>query len=81
MVLPGGSIPPSLGGSFHQPHFDMTSSAVKIPSKLTRAVLFTKNQNLESSNEGLSRRVKNLEQEVTVLFAIAAGLAVTAILF
>jgi len=59
----------------------MTSSAVKIPSKLTRAVLFTKNQNLESSNEGLSRRVKNLEQEVTVLFAIAAGLAATAILF
>jgi hypothetical protein len=59
----------------------MTSSAVKIPSKLTRAVLFTKNQNLESTNEGLSRRVKNLEQEVTVLFAIAAGLAVTAILF
>ena len=59
----------------------MTSSAGKIPSKLTRAVLFTKNQNLESSNEGLSRRVKNLEQEVTVLFAIAAGLAVTAILF
>ena len=59
----------------------MTSSAVKISSKLTRAVLFSKNQNLESSNEGLSRRVKNLEQEVTVLFAIAAGLAVTAILF
>jgi|TARA_R100001086_G_C11743465_1_gene233184 hypothetical protein len=59
----------------------MTSTTVKIPSKLTRAVLFSKNQDLESTNEGLSRRVKNLEQEVTVLFAIAAGLAVTAILF
>jgi len=52
----------------------MTSSAVKIPSKLTRAVLFSKNQDLESTNEGLSRRVKNLEEEVTILFAIA-GLA------
>jgi hypothetical protein len=59
----------------------MTSTTVKIPSKLTRAVLFSKNQDLESTNEGLSRRVKNLEKEVTVLFAIAAGLAVTAILF
>ena len=59
----------------------MTSTTVKIPSKLTRAVLFSKNQDLEATNEGLSRRVKNLEQEVTVLFAIAAGLAVTAILF
>ena len=59
----------------------MTSTTVKIPSKLTRAVLFSKNQDLESTNEGLSLRVKNLEQEVTVLFAIAAGLAVTAILF
>ena len=60
----------------------MTSSAVKIPSNAgTRAVLYTKNQNLETTNEGLSRRVKNLEQEVTVLFAIAAGLAATAILF
>ena len=53
----------------------MTSTTVKIPSNAgTRAVLYTKNQNLEATNEGLSRRVKNLEQEVTVLFAIA-GLA------
>ena len=60
----------------------MTSSAVKIPSNAgTRAALYTKNQDLETTNEGLSRRVKNLEQEVTVLFAIAAGLAATAILF
>ena len=60
----------------------MTSTTAKIPSNAgTRAVLYTKNQNLEATNEGLSRRVKNLEQEVTVLFAIAAGLAVTAILF
>jgi len=60
----------------------MTSSAVKIPSNAgTRPVLYKKNQVLTSTNEGLSRRVKNLEQEVTVLFSIAAGLAVTAILF
>jgi len=59
----------------------MTSSAVKIPSKLTRAVLFTKNQNLESTNEGLSRRVKNLEEEVTFLFVVAGVSLITAILF
>ena len=65
----------------NQPHFGMTSSAVKIPSKLTRAFLFTKNQDLESTNEGLSRRVKNLEQEVTVLFAIAGIASISGILF
>jgi|TARA_Y100000356_G_C11132586_1_gene220926 hypothetical protein len=59
----------------------MTSSAVKIPSKLTRAVLFTKNQDLEATNEGLSRRVKNLEQEVTVLFAIAGLATAWALIF
>tara|TARA_Y100001972_G_scaffold1788_1_gene2064 strand:- start:84 stop:263 length:180 start_codon:yes stop_codon:yes gene_type:complete len=59
----------------------MTSSAVKIPSKLTRAVLFTKNQDLESTNEGLSRRVKNLEEEVTFLFVVAGVSLITAILF
>jgi len=59
----------------------MTSSAVKIPSKLTRAVLFSKNQNLESTNEGLSRRVKNLEEEVTFLFVVAGVSLITAILF
>jgi len=59
----------------------MTSSAVKIPSKLTRAVLFSKNQDLESSNEGLSRRVKNLENEVTFLFVVAGVSLITAILF
>jgi len=58
------------------------TTAVKVPSNAgTRAVLYTKNQALQSTNEGLSRRVTNLEQEVTVLFAIAAGLAVTAVLF
>ena len=65
----------------NQPHFGMTSSAVKIPSKLTRAVLFTKNQDLESTNEGLSRRVKNLEEEVTFLFVVAGVSLITAILF
>ena len=65
-----------------QTDFSMTSTTAKIPSNAgTRAVLYTKNQDLEATNEGLSRRVKNLEQEVTVLFAIAAGLAVSAILF
>ena len=60
----------------------MTSTTVKIPSNAgTRAVLYNKNQTLTATNEGLSRRVKNLEQEVTVLFAITAGLATAAILF
>ena len=59
----------------------MTSSAVKIPSKFTRAVLFTKNQDLEATNEGLSRRVKNLEEEVTFLFVVAGVSLITAILF
>ena len=59
----------------------MTSSAVKIPSKLTRAVLFSKNQDLEATNEGLSRRVKNLEEEVIFLFVVAGVSLITAILF
>ena len=59
----------------------MTSSAVKIPSKLTSAVLFTKNQDLEATNEGLSRRGKNLEEEVTFLFVVAGVSLITAILF
>ena len=59
----------------------MTSTTVKIPSKLTRAVLFSKNQDLEATNEGLSRRVKNLEQEVTVLFAIAGLATAWALIF
>ena len=59
----------------------MTSTTVKIPSKLTRAVLFTKNQDLEATNEGLSRRVKNLEEEVTFLFVVAGVSLITAILF
>ena len=54
--------------------FDMTSTTVK---KSKRPLY----KDLATTNEGLSRRVKNLEQEVHVLFAIAAGLAVTAILF
>lgn len=60
----------------------MTSSAVKIPSNAgTRAVLYTKNQILETTNEGLSRRVKNLENEVTFLFVVAGVSLITAILF
>jgi len=60
----------------------MTSSAVKIPSNAgTRAVLYTKNQNLETTNEGLNRRVKNLENEVTFLFVVAGVSLITAILF
>ena len=58
-----------------QTDFSMTSTTANIPSNAgTRAVLYNKNQALTATNEGLSRRVKNLEQEVTVLFAIA-GLA------
>ena len=65
-----------------QTDFSMTSTTAKIPSNAgTRAVLYNKNQTLTATNEGLSRRVKNLEQEVTVLFAITAGLATAAILF
>ena len=65
-----------------QTDFPMTSTTAKIPSNAgTRAVLYNKNQTLTATNEGLSRRVKNLEQEVTVLFAITAGLATAAILF
>ena len=60
----------------------MTTATEKIPSNAgTRPVLYKKNQRLTAANEGLSRRVKNLEQEVTVLFAITAGLATAAILF
>ena len=60
----------------------MTSTTQKIPSSAgTRTVLYNKNQPLKATNEGLSRRVKNLEQEVTVLFAITAGLATAAVLF
>tara|TARA_Y100001973_G_scaffold26244_1_gene39574 strand:+ start:2913 stop:3092 length:180 start_codon:yes stop_codon:yes gene_type:complete len=58
------------------------TTAVKVPSNAgTRAVLYTKNQALQSTNEGLSRRVGNLEQEVTVLFAIAGIASISAILF
>ena len=60
----------------------MTSTTVKIPSNAgTRAVLYNKNQTLTATNEGLSRRVKNLEQEVTVLFAIAGIASVWAFIF
>ena len=60
----------------------MTTATAKIPSNAgTRTVLYNKNQTLKATNEGLSRRVKNLEQEVTVLFAITAALATAAILF
>ena len=56
----------------------MTSTSL---SQLPYHPLLKEAKQLEGTNEGLNRRVKNLEQEVTVLFAIAAGLAVTAILF
>lgn len=56
----------------------MTSTPL---SQLPYHPLLKEAKQLEGTNEGLTRRVKNLEQEVTVLFAIAAGLAVTAILF
>ena len=60
----------------------MTSTTEKIPSNAgTRPVLYKKNQRLTAANEGLSRRVKNLEQEVTVLFAIAGLATAWALIF
>ena len=60
----------------------MTSTTAKIPSNAgTRTVLYNKNKSLTASNEGLSRRVKNLEEEVTFLFVVAGVSLITAILF
>ena len=60
----------------------MTTATAKIPSNAgTRTVLYNKNKSLTASNEGLSRRVKNLEQEVTVLFAIAGLTTAWALIF
>ena len=69
--------------------FDMTSSAIKIPSKLTRTILFNQNENLESINAGLNRRMASLEKEIKaqdgleaqVLFTIAGIAFLTAIIF
>ena len=69
--------------------FDMTSSAIKIPSKLTRTILFNQKQNLESINAGLNRRMASLEKEIKaqdgleaqVLFTIAGIAFLTAIIF
>lgn len=38
---------------------------------MTKPVLIEQAAKLETTNQGLSRRVKNLEQEVQVLFVIA----------
>ena len=48
---------------------------------MLKAELEAKNDTLVATNEGLSRRVKNLEEEVTVLFSIAGIAAISAILF
>ena len=69
--------------------FDMTSSGIKIPSKLTRTILFNQNENLESINAGLNRRMASLEKEIKaqdgleaqVLFTIAGIAFLTAIIF
>ena len=47
----------------------MTSSVIS--PKMTKPVLIEQAAKLEPTNQGLSRRVKNLEQEVQVLFVIA----------
>ncbi len=47
----------------------MTSSVIS--PKMTKPVLIEQAAKLETTNQGLSRRVKNLEQEVQVLFVIA----------
>ena len=54
--------------------FDMTSTTVK---KSKRPLY----KDLATTNEGLSRRVKNLEEEVTFLFVVAGVSLITAILF
>ena len=62
----------------------MTSSAVKNPSSLSGLPyhpLLKEAKQLEGTNEGLSRRVKNLEEEVTFLFVVAGVSLITAILF
>jgi hypothetical protein len=67
----------------------MTSSAIKIPSKLTRNILFNQKQDLESINAGLNRRMASLEEEVRsqdgleaqVLLTIAGIAFLTAIIF
>tara|TARA_R100001443_G_scaffold43614_1_gene56674 strand:+ start:86 stop:232 length:147 start_codon:yes stop_codon:yes gene_type:complete len=48
---------------------------------MLKAELEAKNETLVATNEGLSRRVHNLEEEVTVLFSIAGIAAISAILF
>ena len=58
----------------NQPHFGMTSSAVKKRKK----PLY---KELDTTNQGLSRRVKNLEGTVTFLFVVAGVSTATAILF
>tara|TARA_B100001250_G_scaffold382511_1_gene375716 strand:+ start:5343 stop:5531 length:189 start_codon:yes stop_codon:yes gene_type:complete len=62
----------------------MTSSAVKNPSSLSGLPyhpLLKEAKQLEGTNEGLSRRVKNLEEEVTILFAIAGLATAWALIF
>ena len=48
---------------------------------MLRAELEKQNLALVADKAGLSRRVKNLEEEVTVLFAIAGIASISAILF
>tara|TARA_R100000781_G_scaffold47214_1_gene31738 strand:- start:97 stop:312 length:216 start_codon:yes stop_codon:yes gene_type:complete len=57
----------------------MTSSVIS--PKMTKPVLVEQATKLEISNQGLSRRVKNLEQEVQVLFVIAGVSFASMILF
>ena len=58
----------------HQPHFGMTSSAVK---KRKRPLY----KDLDATNQGLSRRVKNLEDAVTFLLVVAGVSTATAFIF
>ena len=57
----------------------MTSSVLS--AKMTKPVLLEQATKLETTNQGLSRRVKNLEQEVQVLFVIAGISFISMILF
>ena len=50
----------------------MTSSSEKIPSRLTRAILFDNNQALENKNSSLMKRLDTLETMIQFLLIITS---------
>tara|TARA_R100000655_G_scaffold96898_1_gene139597 strand:+ start:8 stop:220 length:213 start_codon:yes stop_codon:yes gene_type:complete len=63
------------------PYTTRRGSSSLSEKQMLKAELESKNKTLVATNEGLSRRVHNLEEEVTVLFSIAGIAAISAILF